>query len=463
MKRWLLFISLISMLVVSFVVPVGHDTITYASSCQGVKVLFDNAHGETAGNADWTIEGAYSDFADALKQEGMTVAQWGNTECRRCGEDDDPITYNVLKQYDVYILPEPNVNLTPREKAAILMFIRNGGGVLFMGDHWGSDRNNDGWDSVEIINGFTQWMATDKNIDVDKQYIYDKDFAGRLGFRYTFEGTDDDNITNFMKGHPIVEGLTKVGSWGGGVIRNLGFGNANSVIWYNSSPKDVYLIAGFYYKGRFASIGDSGVFDDGTGAPGDKLYDGWHYGSDAQMGINTVKWLSGCLPEGPRFMGKRVFLYIGDNHIVKYDGKTAALEKVTIDASPFINPLYSRTVVPLRFVADALGLNVDWYEQNRSVIIEGTLGDTNKYLEIPFVKKPKKYVENVNGVKKEIYEVGTVVYVDGKPMDIKQQGYGSFVVVDGRTYAPIRVIAELFGTDVKWRARQKTVIITVDK
>lgn len=38
----------------------------------GKKVLFDQAHGETAGAADWVIDGAFSDFADGLRAVGFT-------------------------------------------------------------------------------------------------------------------------------------------------------------------------------------------------------------------------------------------------------------------------------------------------------------------------------------------------------------------------------------------------------
>ena len=429
-----IFILILSMLTVF---PSTHNT--YAGDCVGVKVLFDNAHAETAGNADWTIEGGYSDFADALRKEGMIVEQWGNTECRRCGEDDDPITYDILQQYDVYVIPEPNKNFTPRERAAILRFIKGGGGVLFIGDHWGSDRDNDGWDSVEIFNGFTQWMAMDYDYDVEKPYIYDKDFVGRLGFRYTFEGADDAHITNFMKDHPITEGLEVVGSWGGGVMRNLGFGNVNTVIWYTSSEKDAYLVAGFYYDGRFASIADSGVFDDGTGAPGDTLYDGWNYGSDALMGINTIKWLAGCLPPGPEFTGKKMFLYIGDKNIVVYDGKSHALEHKQIDAAPFIDEDSWRTLVPVRFVSENMGLRIDWNGQTREV----TITSPEKQIILKIDSKDVIIRDFSTGKEQKIT-------IDVAPR----------IIPPGRTVVPLRFISETMGMEVRWKARQKYIVIT---
>lgn len=69
-----------------------------------------------------------------------------------------PITYGVasnvqdLSNYDVFIVPEPNVRFSDSEKGAILAFVQDGGGLFMIADHGQSDRNNDGWDSPEIFN-----------------------------------------------------------------------------------------------------------------------------------------------------------------------------------------------------------------------------------------------------------------------------------------------------------------------
>ena len=45
------------------------------TSSNGYRVLFDNTHGQTAGAADWVIDGAFSDFANALANEGYYVEE----------------------------------------------------------------------------------------------------------------------------------------------------------------------------------------------------------------------------------------------------------------------------------------------------------------------------------------------------------------------------------------------------
>ena len=38
----------------------------------GKKVLFDNTHGQTAGTADWVIDGGFSDFGNGIAKTDIT-------------------------------------------------------------------------------------------------------------------------------------------------------------------------------------------------------------------------------------------------------------------------------------------------------------------------------------------------------------------------------------------------------
>ena len=114
--------------------------------------MFDNSHCNTCGNADWVINGAYSDFATELRNVGYTVV-----------ENTAAITSTTLTGVDVLVLPEPNTNFTSTEKTAIKndFVLNKGKGLYIISDHIISDRNNDGWDSVEIFNGYLQGQFND--------------------------------------------------------------------------------------------------------------------------------------------------------------------------------------------------------------------------------------------------------------------------------------------------------------
>jgi hypothetical protein len=45
----------------------------------GKKVLFDNTHSQTAGAADWVIDGGFSDFANGLAGRGYSVKELRKT------------------------------------------------------------------------------------------------------------------------------------------------------------------------------------------------------------------------------------------------------------------------------------------------------------------------------------------------------------------------------------------------
>ncbi|MBQ3404302.1 MAG: leucine-rich repeat protein [Oscillospiraceae bacterium] len=101
------------------------------------------------------------------------------------------------------------------------------------------------------------------------------------------------------------------------------------------------------------------------------------------------------------------------------------------DAAPFINS-DSRTMVPLRAVAEALGLNVSWNDSNK----EASFSSNGKTITFPINSKTYRTESGATGT-----------------MDT------AAVIVSSRTYAPIRYLAEYFGYNVGWNDANKTVII----
>lgn len=104
---------------------------------------------------------------------------------------------------------------------------------------------------------------------------------------------------------------------------------------------------------------------------------------------------------------------------------------VWTDAAPFIDA-NNRTMVPLRAVADAMNLDVEWKADSRTAVF--TRGDDTIMFIIGF---------------KTAYISRNDVVMDTEP-----------VISNNRTYAPIRYLAEFFGYTVDWDAATKTVIVT---
>jgi hypothetical protein len=101
-----------------------------------------------------------------------------------------------------------------------------------------------------------------------------------------------------------------------------------------------------------------------------------------------------------------------------------------MDGAPFVSN--GRTLVPVRYLADALGAQTAWDAATQTITI--TSGSTT--------------VELVIG-STTIATNGTVSQMDVAP-----------VVENGRTYLPARYIAQAFGNTVSWDAATQTTNIT---
>ncbi|NMD14446.1 MAG: copper amine oxidase N-terminal domain-containing protein, partial [Caldisericales bacterium] len=123
---------------------------------------------------------------------------------------------------------------------------------------------------------------------------------------------------------------------------------------------------------------------------------------------------------------KLVQMKIG-NDIMLVDGQISKL-----DVAPYVDSQTSRTLVPVRAIAQAFGAKVDWNAQVKQVTI--TLG--------------KDLIMMTIGSK--------VAIVNGKISQLEQPP----LIKDGRTVLPFRFIAEALGAEVQWNGDEKTITMT---
>ncbi|MBI5168386.1 MAG: T9SS type A sorting domain-containing protein [Candidatus Eisenbacteria bacterium] len=273
------------------------------------KALFDNAHAETAGNADWVIDdtqpipspaqsgitagtaftywnGAISSWGVSLVKRGYTVHT--NTTALTYGNTGN--TYD-LANYDVLIIPEPNTVFTAAEKTAIFNFVQNGGGLVAVADHAVSDRNNDGWDSPMIWN------------DLDPTHL--------LGISCASTGNANNNIVqtstnvNALSTDMVTRGPV-------GNVTGLAFHNGTTFtlwpavnstvrgeVWMNglaqTSTTGLMCASSQYGSGRVVFIGDSSPIDDGTAQAGNtSIFNGWGEvgATDSTLAMNATLWVT---------------------------------------------------------------------------------------------------------------------------------------------------------------------------
>lgn len=124
---------------------------------------------------------------------------------------------------------------------------------------------------------------------------------------------------------------------------------------------------------------------------------------------------------------------------------------VWTDAAPFIDE-NGRTLVPLRAVAEALDLEVDWDPVQREAIFTRTDrypdGTVDMVIRFPIGSSTASYDSY-------FYSNGTGITPTTGTVEMDTAA----VIVNGRTYAPVRYLAEFFGWHVAWDGDSRTVYI----
>ncbi|MGW8327515.1 hydrolase [Streptomyces sp. NPDC055897] len=272
------------------------------------RVLFDNSKAETAGNADWIIStsqpdplgqnpspSAEKDWTGALSSWGVALHKSGGYALKTL-PSGNTITYGTssaldLKNFDTFVLPEPNVLLSAAEKTAVMQFVQNGGGLFLISDHTGSDRNNDGADAVKVIND----LMSNNSVDSTDPFGFSVDSLNIV--------TDNPRAIS-DSADPVLNG--SFGKVTGSIIRNgttvtlkpADNPAAKGEVYRTgySGNTGAFFATSTFGSGRVAFWGDSSPIDDGTGQSGNTLYDGWNdpAGTDAALALNATEWLSGA-------------------------------------------------------------------------------------------------------------------------------------------------------------------------
>ncbi len=122
---------------------------------------------------------------------------------------------------------------------------------------------------------------------------------------------------------------------------------------------------------------------------------------------------------------------------------------------PFIDS-NDRTLTPLRTIADTMGLSVAWYGDSRKAVFTMDQSEKVNKVNIRLVMDVSFTIDSSYlGAEYWIYRNGTLYEHDttGFEMDTAP------VIVNDRTYAPARYLAESFGFPVGWDGPTRTVLI----
>jgi DNA/RNA endonuclease YhcR with UshA esterase domain len=286
----------------------------------GKKVLFDNTHAQTAGAADWVIDGGFSDFANGLAGAGFYVKELRKTT---------PISLADLQPYDVFVIGEANVPYKTSEQQALLQYVQGGGSIFFIADHYNADRNKNRWDASEVMNGYRRgaWddpakgMSAEERSSAPMQDVKSSDWLGQnFGLRFRYNALADINVANIVppeQSFGITQGVGSIAMHAGSTLAILDPKKAKGLAylpqtqerWANAVDQGVYNGGGVAEgpfaaiakvgAGKAAFIGDSSPVEDATPkyvreetGKSKTTYDGFKEVNDATFLINTVNWLA---------------------------------------------------------------------------------------------------------------------------------------------------------------------------
>ncbi|WP_210592963.1 hydrolase [Streptomyces sp. GESEQ-35] len=294
------------------VTGVALQTATPARAATPHRVLFDNAHAETAGNADWIVStsqpdplgqdstpSAETDWTGALSAWGVALQRTGDYSLKTL-PSGGALSYGGssttdLTNFDTLVLPEPNTLFTSAEKTAIMNFVKNGGGLFMISDHTGADRNNDGEDAVEILND----LMTNNSVDSTDPFGFSVDVLN-VSSGYPAAITDSTNPVLHGSFGNVTRSLIASGTTA--TLRPANNPNVKGLLYRSgySGNTGAFFATSTFGSGRVAFWGDTSPADDGTGQSGNTLYDGWNDSgaTNPALALNATEWLSGGSDDG---------------------------------------------------------------------------------------------------------------------------------------------------------------------
>lgn len=274
---------------------------TPASGAGPFRVLFDAAHGEDAGNADWIIDeqgsaspspaspGSESSWSGAYSAWGFDLWDTGRYEVESLPNSAGSFTYGSgaqdLADYCAVVLAEPNNSIPASGLAALRDYVAGGGGLFLIANHFGSDRDNDDVQSIDAINELA---------DLDPAWGW------RIDEQDLYEPAASDFVADARE--PLLHGpfgeVAAVGFYAATTLRIVPAENPRmrQILWRpnQSGNAGLFIAAGFYGAGKVVLVGDSAPADDGTANTGNSpVIDSWNDPTEdnAAFFLNATAWL----------------------------------------------------------------------------------------------------------------------------------------------------------------------------
>ncbi len=279
----------------------GSITITAATADAGTggggggntsvkRVLFDGAHKQVAGNADWILDTHFpspqpatptseTSWNGGISAWGFDLVKTGRYSVTQLspgaslsfgggGEGD-------LQRFEVFISDEPELNFSSTEQTALMQFAHSGGGIFLASDHAGATRCSTCTQAWQVINSFLVTGAAANAFGV-------KCDGNDIG---TVTGTATD--ARFTTG-PFGQGTQLAYHAGSSVSATAN--NAFTIV--SAGAHGLMVGSEIAGGGRIILLGDSSPLEDGTCQCSAKIHNGWGEVNDSTLVLNATAWLA---------------------------------------------------------------------------------------------------------------------------------------------------------------------------
>mgnify|MGYP006308351013 FL=1 len=137
------------------------------------------------------------------------------------------------------------------------------------------------------------------------------------------------------------------------------------------------------------------------------------------------------------------------------NGATLQIDPQSEETYPVI--VNSRTLLPIRAVVESIGGDITWYPETKTISIDISGKSILLSMKNPVMVEANVFMGDERGSGlMNVYEGSKEIIVNG----ISEENDVPAMIINDRTFMPLRFIAETAGANVQWDQPTKTVTVT---
>ncbi len=260
--------------------------ISFSITPFGGRMMVDMEHHSSGANGDVDDPSYYGYFTEYLRDQGMVVSEFGDSE----DLSRSFIDLSTISSADVFTIMDTETSYSTDEVTAIHAFVENGGTLLVFSEFY-----ND-------ITGEASFAFDDYNVILEPFGIQCEERSIGVGFS-GFGLAYGTNYSGYVENDPLMEGVNNLYVVQGSTLSvNPSISNARGLFWEDAERTHALVATAEYGRGQIFVISDGSTLYD------DILYDAINIGADNLRLLRNLA--TTIIPESPRIFD--VELNIGE-------------------------------------------------------------------------------------------------------------------------------------------------------